>query len=265
MVLQSGLPFAPWGEAATRRLPGMQPLDMDDWLRVDEAYAGQMGLRDGLIAAREGAVIGLVPGAEAAVAQMYDLVMAHLPGGFVHDGAGVVRPDGVRVALDAERPLQTLGRLVQQDLCMMQAGPDGEHVLTAAVLCFPAGWTLAEKLGRPMMRIHKPVARYTEDVGRRVQRLFDGIRVGAPMWRANAHLSRSPLFNPLTEDAATDAAKDAVGQGDLPFVRSERQCLIRLPKTEGIVFSIHTYLVRLEDLSPAQAQALAAHPIHRAG
>jgi hypothetical protein len=32
--------------------------------------------------------------------------------------------------------------------------------LTAAILCFPASWTLAEKLGRPLGAIHGPVAGY---------------------------------------------------------------------------------------------------------
>ena len=259
-VMQSFLPFAPWGEAAARRLPGIRPLDLGDWLRVDEAYGGQMALRDRLMAEREGLVVGICPGAEAAVDEMYGFVLAHLPGGFVRDGDGIVRPDGVRVLPDARRPLQSLGRLVQQDLCVMQAGSDGEHVLTAAVLCFPAGWVLAEKLGRPMMRIHAPVARYTHDVGLRVQRLFDAIRVGAPLWRANAGLSHAPLFHPLSEGAVPEPE----GAGQAPFVRSERQCMIRLPQTGAVVFSIHTYLVALDDLTPEQAAALAAHPIHQA-
>jgi hypothetical protein len=40
-VLQSRLPSAPWMVPAQRRLPGVQPLDMSDWLLVDEAYAGR--------------------------------------------------------------------------------------------------------------------------------------------------------------------------------------------------------------------------------
>ena len=198
--------------------------------------------------------------AAEAVAELYDFTLARLPEGFARDGESVIRPDGVRVALDAARPLQTLGRLVQEDLCLMQDCAPGAHGLTAAVLCFPAGWTLAEKLGRPLMRMHQPVASYTEDVARRVQRLMDGVRVETPLWRANAHHSRAPLFNPLREDAP----KDTVQQGDMPFIRSERQCLIRLPVSRAVLFSIHTYLVRMEDLTAEQAAALAEHPIHRA-
>ena len=259
-VLHSHLPFAPWADARTRRLPGILPLDMVDWLRVDEAYAGQMRLRDNLITTSAPDVIGQTAQAADAVAELYDFTLAHLPDGFSRAGDHITRPDGVTTTLDPMQPLATLGRLVQQDLCLMQEGAGGEHLLTAAVLCFPAGWRLAEKLGRPMMRIHQPVAKYTEDVGRRVQRLLDAVRPETPLWRANAHLSRAPLFNPLREDAP----KDTTDQSEMPFVRSERQCLIRLPQSRAVLFSIHTYLVRREDLSQDQQSALAAFPIHRA-
>lgn len=259
-VLQSFLPFAPWADPRTRRLPGILPLDMADWLRVDDAYAAQMALRGRLLAERAAEVVGETPQAAAAVAELYDFVLDRLPEGFDRAGDVVTRPDGVRVPLDSGRKLWTLGHLVQEDLCLMEEDGAGEHLLSAAVLCFPAGWTLAEKLGRPMMRIHLPVAKYTEDVGKRVQRLMDAVRVETPLWRANAHHSRAPLFNPLREDAP----KDMVEQGDMPFIRSERQCLIRLPQSRAVLFSIHTYLVARRDLTEAQAKALAEFPIHRA-
>lgn len=261
MPLQKTLPFAPFADPRTRKLPGIIPLTDGDWLRVDDAYAGQMALRDRLIAERERDVIAVMPGAEAAVEELYATVIAEeLPRlGFPRAGDVVTRPDGVRVRLDPARPLATLGHLFQEDFCLMEAGPDGEHVLTAAVLCFPAGWTLAEKIGRPLMRIHVPVPKYTDDVGKRVQRLFDAIRPEAPLWRANAHHSRAPLFNPLREDHPKD-----MSEGAMPYIRSERQCLIRLPQTRAVVFSIHTYVVRVEDLTPDQSAALSEFPIHRA-
>jgi hypothetical protein len=170
----------------------------------------------------------------------------------------MVRPDGQTVPLNARRPLVTLGRLLQEDICLMQPDGAGQHMLSAAILCFPAGWRLDEKLGRPMGRIHGPVKKYTEDVARRVQRLMDAIRPETPMWRANAHLSRAPLFNPLSEAHAKD-----MSEVEMPWVRSERQCLIRLPQTGAVVFSIHTFVVPLERLTPEQAEALAMHPVHR--
>ncbi len=260
MILHPRLPFGPWADPRTRRLPGILPLDMADWLQVDEIYAAQMAERDRLIATRQAEVHAMLPMARKAAAELYAAVLPRLPAlGFEPTPEGLRRPDGVMVPLDPARPLLSLGRLCQEDFCLMQADGSGEHVLTAAILCFPAGWRLDQKLGRPMGRIHLPVAKYTEDVARRVQRLMQAIRPGTPLWRANAHLSRAPLHNPLPEDHPRDTAGD-----ELPFIRSERQCLIRLPQSRAVVFSIHTYVVARGSLSPEQAQALAEHPIHRA-
>jgi dimethylamine monooxygenase subunit A len=263
-ILQSHLPDAPWMAAHTRRMPGTLPLDMADWLRVDDAFAAQMAERDRLIGAQCDAVYAITDQARAAATEVLHLVLDHLPPlGFQVGDTTVTRPDGVVVPLDLRAPLLTAGRLVQNDLCIMQDDGQGEHLLSGAVLCFPAGWTLSEKLARPMMRIHKPVEKYTDDVGRRVQRLMDLIQPGKPMWRMNAHHSDAHLFNPLAESSHDrhDGAAPVIAT-DKPFIRSERQCLIRLPQSGAVLFSIHTYIVRPADLTPEQAAGLAEHPIH---
>ena len=61
LPLQTRLPFLPWMDPRTRRMPGILPVEGDDWLRVDEAFAGQMARRDALIAAAPGKVHALLP------------------------------------------------------------------------------------------------------------------------------------------------------------------------------------------------------------
>ena len=256
-ILQNSLPYTPWGDARMTRLPGIQPLAFDDWLLVDDAYAAQMAERDRLIAHLRDAVHALAPEAHRAATELLDLVLADLDrrDGFQRAKTLVTRPDGVRVPLDFSAPLLTLGRLVQEDLCLLQ--PDGqEHVLTGAILCFPASWTLVEKFMRPLIRIHAPVPQYDENIAPRVQRLFDGLQPGRVLWRANAHFYEdSTLFQPRAEAAPRMAVT-----APAPYLRSERQCLLRLPETGAVVFSIHTIVVRSDDLSAAQKAALEANP-----
>ncbi|MDJ0827678.1 MAG: DUF3445 domain-containing protein [Rhodobacter sp.] len=259
-ILQTGLRDAPWDTAQTRRLPGTGPVKGDDWLRFDEAFAAQMALRDRLIAERGAEVHALLPGAEAAAAECLALVLGILgdrPGFEVAEDAAR-RPDGVTVALDRARPLITLGRLIQDDICLLQKRGQ-EHVLTAAMLCFPASWTLAEKLGRPLTAIHDPIPAYDADIARRVQRLFDGIQIGRPIWRANCLLyDDASLFQPRS----VNARRDRPG-ADAPFVRTERQCLFRLPETGAVVFSIHTAVLRRADMDAAAQAALADYLANR--
>ncbi len=263
-VLHERLPFAPWADPRTRRLPGIMPVEPGDWLRVDEAFAGQMAERDRLIAADPGVVHEMAKRARPAAEELLAMVLAELermPGYRVGKDR-VERPDGMVVPLGRSSPLLTLGRLVQEDFCLLEiAEGEAEHVLTGAILCFPASWTLAEKFLRPLIGIHRRVPVYDAGIATRVQRLFDAIRVGQPLWRANALLYQdAALHHPRTE--ANPRQKPT---GPAPYLRSERQCLVRLPETRAVVFSIHTYLLRVEDLTEAQKAALAEHPIHTAG
>lgn len=253
-ILQDRLPLLPWMDARTRRLPGILPVEGRDWLRVDEAYAAQMALRDRLIAGREAAVHALLPEGLSAAAELYGAVLHWLRAepGFQVGTASVRRPDGVEVALDAAEPLKTLGRLVQEDLCLLQS-EGGEYRLTGAVLCFPASWTLAQKLGRPMTGIHEPVPVYDEDLSRRVNRLFEAIRPEQPLWRMNfLTYDDFVLHQPRREGETRPPPKDHV------FVRSERQCLIRLPISRAVVFTIHTYVVDAGTLTAEELAALCA-------
>lgn len=244
---------APWREARTARLPGTVPVDPGDWLRVDEAFAAQMAERERLLAERPDDVLALAPGAEDVARDLLDTVLAALAAraDYRVEAARAVRPDGIAVALDRDRPLATLGRLAQEDFCLLDRPAGGaEHVLVGAVLCFPAGWTLREKLGRPLAAVHGPVAVYDADIARRVQRLCDGVRPGWPILRANAHLHADPtLFAPLREGMAKPPRGGA-------YLRVERQVLLRLPRTGAVVFSIHTSVTPVARLPERDRAAL---------
>ncbi|SEN02827.1 Protein of unknown function [Pseudorhodobacter antarcticus] len=256
-ILNHTLPALPWMEPALARLPGMRPVLDDAWTVQTETFAAQMAARDRLIA-DAAPVHALLPAGQAAAEEVYALMLARLRGtpGYAVTDASVTRPDGVGVPLRPDAPPQTLGRLVQEDVCLLTPGGMGEHTLSGAILCFPASWTLAEKLGRPMTAIHTPVRAYDGDMARRVQRLLDGVRVGQPLWRMNHNLYASAdLFHPRPEAAPR---LDAVPL----YLRAERQCLLRLPQTGAIVFTIHTYLMRLADLGVgARAALFVAHGV----
>jgi hypothetical protein len=235
-ILQEKIPY---DVTALRPLPGIAPLDMTEWLLVDEAFAPQMIERARLLAERRVDVLAVTEGAGPAVDELLQFVLDWL----IKNGSGyeifaneVRRPDGVTVPICRADPMLTLGHLVQEDLCIMEKRGE-EHVLTAAVLCFPASWRLSEKIGRPLLAIHVPVPDYPQ-IAPRVQRLFDGVQPGRPLWRFNAHGYGDPaLYHPVRENV------DELARMRLPYLRSERQCVLRLPATRACVFSIHTYVM----------------------
>ncbi|KIN64152.1 DUF3445 domain containing protein [Sulfitobacter noctilucicola] len=231
VILQHALPKEMYSEAG---LPGVAPCGANDWLRVDDAYAAQMAYRADLLRDRRDAVLWCDPAAHAAALEVLEQTLAVLPElGFGVSADSVSCPDGRSVPIDADRPLLTLGHLIQQDICILEKQGQ-EHVLTGAVLCFPANWRLADKAGKPLMAIHEPVDEYDANIGRRVQRLFDGVREGRPLWRFNRlQYSDADLHQPY---------RKVGGSGD--YIRSERQCILRMPRTNAVVFAIHTHVVK---------------------
>ncbi|WP_108860331.1 DUF3445 domain-containing protein [Ruegeria sp. Alg231-54] len=236
--LQTSIPYDPLNK---RPLPGIQPASMDNWLQRDDAFAAQMQRREDLLVSHRSDVLAMDAGAKPAAQELLDLVLKQV---YPECTDHVARPDGIGVTIDRDQPLDTLCRLVQEDFCILQKQGD-EHVLTGAILCFPASWRLSEKFMRPLIDIHLPVDSYNADIARRVQRLFDGIQPGRPLWRFNAlWYEDAELHQPRSANDRRAPQKP----GHARFLRSERQTLLRLPETQAVVFSIHTYVLAAEQV-----------------
>ncbi|UWP96345.1 DUF3445 domain-containing protein [Aliiroseovarius crassostreae] len=240
-ICQQELPFRPWEDEHTRRLPGLTPTAPGEWLWVDDAYGAQMNHRRQLMSDKGDAVHRLSETALPAAQELLETVLEELRArsDFEICAERVICPDRAQIEINRAAPLLTVGALVQEDFVIMEKIGD-EHVLTGAILCFPASWTLEQKFLQPMTRIHVPVEEYTPEIARRVQRLFDGIQVGRPMWRANALVYGDPeLHQPRREED-----KRGPVQSGRKFLRVERQGMRRLPKTRAVIFSIHSFVLR---------------------
>lgn len=226
-------------DVAAAALPKMRPVE-GPWLFCDHGYSAQMTVRRDLLARREGDVYAQTAGGMSGARWFLAEALDALPKNFKVDGGKVRCPDGVVVTLDWDAPLWTVGHILQQDVCILEKRAD-EHVLTGAVLCFPASWTLAQKIGKPLIAIHAPVPDYSTAIATRVQRLFDGVQAGKPVWRANAlRYDDATLYQPRTENDPRP-----VGRHDAPYLRSERQTVLRLPQPNAVAFMIHTSVVAI--------------------
>lgn len=232
-------------DRAAAALPGIRPVGQADWITVDASYAAQMAARRQLLKEQREAVYQMRPAAEGPAAELLQevLVLLRARPDFAVEAAAVVCPDGQRVAFDSAPPLVVLGQILQEDLCVHVAQGDAHHLM-GAVLCFPASWTLAEKIGKPLVRIHAPVADYDAALAARVQRLFDGVQVGQPLWRANHLVYEDPtLFQPRREGDQRPISSETSR-----YARSERQTVLRLPQSRAVVFAIHTVVAEIGPL-----------------
>ena len=229
---------------------GIRTLDLDDWLVVDDRYRAELELKGRLLSERPDDVFAAHPTAAEACTEVLELVSswlaAHHP-----ELSGDPRP--------ARHPLDAAGRLVQEDLCVLLAD-GGAYRLEAASLCFPSHWRLQEKLGRSLAAIHAPVPHYAVELEAKVDRFFDRLRVDRPVVRRNLSIhSHDDLFAPQPHESPESFAPDVSGI-DQVWLRSERQTLVRLPRTAAVLFTIKTQLCPVTVLRrrPDLAQALGA-------
>ena len=234
--------YAPWADPKLARKPGVQPLDPARWIEPGADRAVQMARRRALIRTARDTVLAALPDSAPAQAELLEAVAAHT--GTTPPPDPVPPPDPA--------PLARIGRMVQEDFCLLeQRAPGEEYRLTAAILCFPSRWSLAEKIGHPLTHIHAPVPDYSDDLARRVNRLFDGVRPGRPLWRANW------TVHPTSELHQPSGDWRQAEDGPL-HIRVERQTFLRLPRSGAVVFGIRTHIDPLTALTRAEAQALHA-------
>ena len=238
MILQKQIPY----DTTYPNLPGTRPISPDEWIICDDAFSQQMALRDKLIETKKDKVLAISDEAQEAAVELLKMTLDFCVSklGYKKNVNKIIRPDKVSVEIDLNEPMTFLGRLVQNDFCILQK-KDNEHVLTAAALCFPASWSLEEKFLKPLIDIHIPVKAYDGNIAKRVQRLFDGLQINRPVWRFNALYYEDPnLFQPRS----VNQPRRKPAANKVKYFRSEKQTIIKLPKTRAIIFGIHTFVVR---------------------
>ena len=241
--------YRPFFKSAARHSMGIKALDPADWIQLGEDFSHQMQVRRQLLDERRDDVLAALPGSEAAMDELSALVLDHLER---HTGDryrietdAVVEPaTGWRRQRRAAPALKLVGSLVQEDFCILQK-ERGQYLLTAAVLCFPAHWSLAEKMGKPLIDIHGPVPAFAEQLGNPVERLFQNLSQEKPVQRVNWSLvDTDALYLPPSHRRD----RVAIGPeeiGERLRLRVERQTLRRLPQSEAVVFGIRTYVYPL--------------------
>jgi dimethylamine monooxygenase subunit A len=210
-----------------------------------------------------GRVVATLPGSEPASADLLEALLAHLerhhPGTVTRRPDGTVEDTSTASVIDPTQmhPIDAAGRLVQEDLCLMER-IRGSWTLTAASVCFPSRWNLATKLGRDLSAIHDPVPGYAETLARPADALFDRLHVERPVWRLNWTLIDRPDLHQPDPAARRRPPAALVDPGRQLWFRVERQTLRRLTDRPAVTFTIRTYATVLDDLLSAHPDAAGA-------
>lgn len=261
--------YLPFRAGPFRLTMGLVPLDLRDWIAPDERMALELRDKERLLCERHHEVFAALPAAAEGAAEVLALLVDHLPRRFptlynrVDERLdNLVTGERWNLAECALHPLDLAGRLVQEDLCLMQR-PEGAETyhLVGASVCFPTRWRLAEKMGQAVEAIHAPVPGYDEQLAPTMDRFFSRLKAERPVWRINWSLMDDPaLFQPTGHGRhERNAHITAQNAGATLWLRMERQTLRRLPRSGDILFTIRVHLRPLHTLAtrPEDAAALA--------
>ncbi|MBN8577759.1 MAG: DUF3445 domain-containing protein [Cytophagales bacterium] len=154
---------------------------------------------------------------------------------------------------DATLPLQPLdwvGRQVQEDLILL----DADLRVVAGQLCFPSGWSLGDKMNQHFIQVHAPLPRITDSMIQSANKLLERLPAHKPVVRNNwgfrvcdwldLSTRQTEAYKKLLQEISAGLNNEAVGEKI--FVRVEHQTLSRLPVSNQVLFTIHTYQNKLK-------------------
>jgi hypothetical protein len=253
VMLSSPVLHLPYEAGPHRMVLGLTAIAESDWLENDSQTPPQIAERRRLLAERRPEVLADTPGAEAACQELRTMLAAWL---------AAHRPGWTAPSEDpAEHPLAEICGWAAEDFCLIRPGPQGP-LLIAAILCFPSRWRLSEKIGRPLMAIHKPVPTYAETIGRPVDRFMGALKPGRLAVRYNWSVHEDPtLFQPTGHGRGSfDPSITVANAGETLWLRVERQTFRLLPQSGVVVFGIRTHITPLAAVAavPGEAARLAA-------
>ncbi|HET6307444.1 MAG TPA: DUF3445 domain-containing protein [Rhodopila sp.] len=256
------LPFEP---GPYRMAMALVTVPEPEWFELDQRYPTEMEERRRLLATAHADAFAATPISDAARAEALHLVTTalttHHPDWFTRTGTTLHNHlTGETWDTAALDPLELAGRLVQEDLCLIQHTAS-DPILTAAILCFPSRWRLRDKIGKPLAAVHEPVPFYADRLARPVDRFMRHVKPGPIAARLNWSLLDNPaLFQPDGKwRTATAPHITPDNAGHRLFLRIERQTLRRLPSTQAVLFGIRVHVYPLHQVidRPERAAALA--------
>ena len=232
---------------------GLRALAQEHWLEIDQQFASEIAQKRQLITTQSNQVFQAIDAGLAGSIETLELIESHLKQFYFENEAvnknlielGEGLPRGM-----SDHPLVLASLMVQEDLCVMTK-LDDQWVLTAAAVCFPSRWDLTTKIGTNLHQIHAPVPHYEERIGSATDVMFDKFTADRPVWRINWTILDQPdLFQPATSHQSARPLRNRQETSEdfasNTFLRIERQTLRVLPKSQDVLFTIHTYVDSLD-------------------
>ncbi|NQV70380.1 MAG: DUF3445 domain-containing protein [Pseudohongiella sp.] len=219
---------------------GLQPLEKEDWIYIDDALPIFYRHKTQLRLQHESECFQALAESKPAQEEFHDFLLRHLlektettyqlTGHTLHDSNG-------KLSWQIEnKDLWQASLWIADDFCLLEK-ISNEYIMTAASVCSPSNWKLEEKIGTSIDAIHAPVPGYADALSTRVRKLMDGLKPHKVVMRFNWSIQKGNELFWRSDLEEMNSANEK-------FWRIERQTLLRLPHTNAIAFGIRIFLHR---------------------
>jgi hypothetical protein len=250
--------YRPYRFAAADFQLGLRPIRPESWILIGAGHAERMRQKCERLDNHRHFYYRTLPNSLPAQRELRERVMAHLaadhPQSFETSGS-VVRSliTGQTLDLDDDstEPLMQVSYLIEEDFMLLEEVGDTVQI-TAASNTYSSSGRLVASVGQDMEWAHEPVPQLTRKLGKKINRVLGSIHPATPCERFNWQITPlATVFFPHDDPHAANAAamhevlaelrRVPACAGEFLWIRVERQTLRRLPDSNAVAFSLHTY------------------------
>ena len=250
--------YRPYRWASADFQLGLRPIRPENWILIGADHVEMMRQKHDRLNRFRPYYYRTLAESLPAQRELRNRVTAHLlsdhPESFQSTGS-VVRSVLTNQTLDPNddtiEPLLQLSYLIEEDFMLLDEN-DGIPRITAAANAYSSSGRLVTSVGHGMEWTHAPVPQLTKKLGSKITRVIRSVHAATPCERFNWQLTpMASVFFPHDDPHAANAAamqhisaelhRDPARAAELLWIRVERQTLSRLPNSNTVAFSLHTY------------------------
>ena len=230
---------------------GLSPIAESSWLELDDKFEQEILFKKNLLNTNREDILQISEGSEAEQEEILESILNYLQEfhsdkyKFSKDSIYIESTNDLYDLNQFENPIELASLLVQEDLVLMSPKKN-EFYLEAASLSAPSHWSLTEKFTKSLMDLHDGVPGYKEDIGKRVDEIFNKLPTERILERYNWSIYDDPkLFQPVHSKPFVEFKKTKPYK---LFLRVERQTIRKLPKNGAVLFTIRVHVDPIESI-----------------
>ncbi len=230
---------------------GLSPISESAWLELDNKFEEEILLKKNLLNTNRDDVLQISEGSKDEQEEILESILNYLQKfhsdkyTFSKDSIYIKSTNDLYDLNQFKNPIELASLLVQEDLVLMSSRED-EFYLEAASLSAPSHWSLTEKFSKSLMNLHDGVPGYKEEIGKRVDEIFNKLPTERILERYNWSIYDDPkLFQPVHSKPYVEFRETIPNK---LFIRVERQTIRKLPKYGSVLFTIRVHVDPIESI-----------------